>query len=66
MILDVRSKPADAATSIVASPKAVDVSGHTSLVVPDDSHAGAAAVVVLLGPDGAVLAQQVTVVGENS
>ena len=65
MMVDVRTKPADAATSVVSSPKSVDAGGQVSLVVPDDAHAGGAAVVVLLGPDGNVLAQWPTVVGED-
>ncbi len=66
MSVDVRTKPADSATSVVASSKLVDSGGQVSLVVPDDTHAGAAAVVVLLGLDGVVLAQQHTTVGEDS
>ena len=66
MQVDMRTKPADAATSIVASPKPVDARGQISLVVPDDAHAGAAAVVVLLSSQGAVLAQRATVVGEDN
>jgi hypothetical protein len=66
MMVDLRTKPADASTSVVASPKTVDAGGQSAVVVPDDAHAGEAAVVVLLGPDGVVLAQQATVVGVNS
>jgi hypothetical protein len=65
LTVDVRKKPADAATSIAASPKKLDTGGQAALVVPDDSIAGEAAVVVLLGPDGGIIAQQATVVGEE-
>jgi hypothetical protein len=50
--------------SIVASLKAMDEEGRASLVVPNDTHEGATATLVLLGGDGAILAQQTTRVGE--
>lgn len=65
MTLDLRTRPADPASSIAASPKTVDAGGQVSVAVPDDSREGEAAVVVLLGPDGSVLAQQPTIVGED-
>ncbi len=66
MKVDVRTKPADASTSITASPKSVNAGAQLSLVVPDDTHLGGSAAVVLLGADGNVLAQQATIVGEDS
>jgi hypothetical protein len=61
--VDIRLNWKDARSSIVASPKNVEIAGHVSVVVPDDSHEGAAAVVVLLDHDGAVVARTPTTVG---
>ena len=66
MTVDLRTKPADASSSIVQTKKVVDATGQASLAVPDDSHGGEAAVVVLLRGDGTVVAQQPTVVGEDN
>jgi hypothetical protein len=61
--VDLRTKPADVSSSLAASPKSVDAGGQTSIVVKDDSHLEQAAVIVLLGADGSVLAQRPTIVG---
>lgn len=50
--------------SLVASVKALDEEGRASLVVEDDRHEGAEAVVVLLDNHDTVLAQRTTRVGE--
>lgn len=65
MIVDLRTKPADASTSITQASKPVDMVGQASVTVPDDSYEGAAAIVVLLSASGNVVAQRATVVGEN-
>jgi hypothetical protein len=65
MTVDLRTKPADPASSIAAAPKSVDAGGQVSLAVPDDSHEGEAAVVVLLASSGSVLAQHPTIIGED-
>jgi hypothetical protein len=62
--VDVRTKPALASSSLVASVKPVDV-GKASVAVPDDDNEGVAAVVVVLGPDGQVIQKQPTTVGGN-
>ena len=49
--------------SIAASVKTLDADGRASLVV-DDEHEGADVTLILLDPDGAVLAQRTTRVGE--
>ena len=64
--VDLRTKPADASTSLVEAPKSPDSNGQVSLAVLDDSQEGISATVVLLSADGKVLAQQATIVGENS
>lgn len=66
MKVDLRTKPADASTSIAESVKSPDANGHAALAVADDAHQGLTAAVVLMNADGKVLAQQTTVVGENS
>ena len=63
MVLDIRTKPALAASTLLGSTKALH-GGKASLVVADDSHIGAPAVVVVLGADGQVLQKQATIVGE--
>jgi hypothetical protein len=61
--VDIRTKAALASSSLAAS-KPLD-SGKASLAVADDEQMGAAAVVVVLGPDGEVLQKQATTVGEK-
>lgn len=61
--VDIRTKAALASSSLVAS-KPLD-GGKASLAVSDDEQMGAAAVVVVLGPDGEVLQKQATTVGEK-
>jgi hypothetical protein len=63
--IDLRTKAGDAETSIATSPRDVNADGQASLIVEDDAHLRVAAFVVLLAPDGRVLAQQMTVVGEG-
>jgi hypothetical protein len=62
--VDIRTKAALASTSLAASVKAVD-GGKASLAMADDECMGAAAVVVVLGADGAVLQKKATTVGEQ-
>lgn len=61
--LDLRRKAADAGTTYVAGPRPVDDEGAGSLLVPDDSALGDAAVLVVLNTDGTILAQRTTVIG---
>ena len=62
LTVDVRTKPALAASSLVASVKPLEA-GKASVAVADDDNMGAAAVVVILGADGQVLQKQATTVG---
>ena len=64
LTVDVRTKPALAASSLVASAKPLDA-GKASVAVADDDNLGAAAVVVVLAADGQVLQKQATTVGGN-
>ena len=62
MVADLRTKAADASTSLAEEPKAPR-DGKASLMVADDSQEGFSAAVVVVGADGSVLAQYLTNVG---
>lgn len=62
LTVDVRTKPALATSSLVASVKPLEV-GKASVAVAEDDNLGAAAVVVILAADGQVLQKQATTVG---
>lgn len=62
LTVDIRTKPALASTSLVASTRTLD-GGKVNLAVADDEHMGSAAVVVVLGPGGEVLQKVATTVG---
>lgn len=62
LTVDVRTKPALATSSLVASVKPL-ASGKASVAVAEDDNLGAAAVVVILAADGQVLQKQATTVG---
>lgn len=64
LTVDVRTKPALATSSLVASVKPLDA-GKASVAVADDDNLGAAAVVVVLSEDGRVLQKKATTVGGN-
>jgi hypothetical protein len=63
VMVDLRTKPADSASSIADSPKSPRPDGTVSLLVPDDSREGEAAMIVITTPDGSILVQAPTVVG---
>jgi hypothetical protein len=60
--VDIRTKAALAATSLVAGVKTLD-GGKANLAIADDEQEGAAAVVVVLDADGMVVQKLVTTVG---
>jgi hypothetical protein len=62
LTVDVRTKPALATSSLVASVKPIE-GGKASVAVAEDDNLGAAAVVVILAADGQVLQKQATTVG---
>jgi hypothetical protein len=64
--VDLRTNWKQESTSIAATVKEVGAGGEASLAVPDDAHEGAAASVVLLDPEGNVIATQTTCVGEKA
>lgn len=62
---DLRAMPADPSTSIAEEAKETGGAGKVSLVVPDEEHEGERVYLVLVGPDGEILAQRDVVVGSN-
>ena len=64
LTVDLRTKAADAATSLASSPKPVDGLGQAALVVEAESRQGDPVHLVLLDAAGNVIAKQMTVVGE--
>jgi hypothetical protein len=60
--LDIRTKPVQASSSLVAQPKPL-VGGKASLAIVDDEQMGAAAVVVVLDTHGNVIQKMATTVG---
>lgn len=64
--VDLRKNWKQESTSIAAATKEVGPAGEVSLAVPDDEHEGVAAFVVLLDPEGKVIASQTTCVGERA
>jgi len=60
---DIRRSAADAASSISTTPKALEADGEASLLVSDEDLAGKPATIVLLSPDGAVVAKAETTIG---
>ena len=65
VVADLRALPADPNTSIAEEAKETFSAGKVSLVVPDEEHEGERAHLVLVGPDGEILAQREVVVGRN-
>lgn len=61
--VDLRTKAADPATSLVEKPKPVNADGSASLPVPDDDRTGEAAFLVALSEEGTVLAQSLITIG---
>lgn len=62
-LVDLRTRAADPATSVVTAAKVLDAQGRASLVVPDDARGGDAAHLVVLSPAGQLLAQLGTTLG---
>jgi hypothetical protein len=66
-LLDVRSRPGDASSSLVAKPSSIGDDGNASVVVDDDSRLGESAAVVVTSADAKrVLAQRATIVGGDT
>lgn len=65
MFVDLRALPGDASTSIADQVKETSGGGKVTLLVPDEVHEGQGAYLVLISPEGQVLAQREVVVGKN-
>jgi len=64
--VDLRTNAKQPGSSLVASAKNLDANGEASLVVSDDKHEGAAAVIVVLDANNNILDRRPTTVGEPS
>jgi hypothetical protein len=64
-VVDLRALPGDAKTSIAEVAKETSGAGRVSLLVPDEEHQGQRAHLVLISPDGQILAQRTVTVGKN-
>jgi hypothetical protein len=63
-LADIRTKPADAASSVVTEPRTIE-NGKCALVVPDDQFEGQTAAIVIIDEAGSILAQRhTTIAGE--
>ena len=62
LMVDIRSRPAQPASSLVANIKPL-VGGRANVAVKDDEHMGSAAVVVVLDAGGQVVQKSATTVG---
>lgn len=65
VVADLRALPADPRTSIAEQAKETAGAARVSLLVPDDEHEGQRAHLVLVRPDGQIVAQRAVVVGSN-
>ena len=65
VLVDLRGLPAEPNSSIAEQAKETSSAGKVSLVVPDDDHEGERAHLVIVAPDGQILAQREVVVGSN-
>jgi len=63
LLADLRTKPADASTTLSTGAKPLDAEGKASLLVPNDEHLGMAAFLVIVNAEGTVLAKSTTCVG---
>lgn len=64
-VVDIRRNAGDAASSVVMEPKSVDSNGIAKVLVEDDALEGLNAIVVVLGTNGAILAQRETKIGRS-
>jgi hypothetical protein len=63
--VDLRGLPGEPKSSIAEQAKETSSAGKVSLLVPDEENEGEPAHLVLVAPDGQVLAQRDVVVGRN-
>ena len=63
LLIDLRTRAGDRSTSLIATPRTLGSGGSAALLVEDEDRMGASALVVVLGPDGALISQRATTVG---
>ena len=63
---DIRTQPGDPDTSVILSVKQFDEKGIASVVIDKDEYENTEAMVVILNPDGKIITQSPTVIGESS
>lgn len=63
MMVDIRTKAGDPATSLASAPRLLNLDGTASILVEDEDQLGQAAFVVVLAPDQTLSAQTLTIVG---
>ena len=61
--VDIRTKGGDASTTLAKGGKGIGAVGEVSLLVEDADREGEAALIVVVSPDGTVLAQTPTIIG---
>lgn len=64
MLVDIRSKAGDAATTLVRNPIKPSENGEVSLIIEDEDKLASAAFVVVIAANGQVCAQMFTTIGE--
>lgn len=64
--VDLRRQPAQIASRLATGEKPLDAEQRASLIVPDETHEGEAAFVVLVDADGRLLAKVATAIGGES
>ena len=61
--VDIRTKGGDSSTTLTAGGKEIGAEGEVSLLIEDSDREDEAALVVVVGPDGVVIAQKSTIIG---
>lgn len=61
--VDVRTRAADPATSLLAQPRTIGTSGSATVLIEDEDRIGDAAIVVVFDASGMVISQQPTTIG---
>ncbi len=65
MSVDIRTKPADASTSLLPEVRALAEDGKAGLMIPDEDAEGSSAQLVVLDAAGKVLTKRLVMIGEN-
>jgi hypothetical protein len=63
--IDLRSRPADAGSSLCSGGKELGPSGEVALLIADDSLQGSSASLVICDPSGQIIARKPLTIGED-